>query len=158
MQASQNSARWAIYVPKGWHVLRFSHPKSGVRSAGVQLSNVRLPPPAQLPGEPAEANAEALPPRGVGLVIATAIGGSPAHVKVAAPPLPLPWPLPSPRGSQGWLIGSSPTRGPVFEWLWFRIGGTMYVAALTIGWKVSRADQKALGLIVRSIKSKAARS
>jgi hypothetical protein len=89
-----------------------------------------------------------LPPRGVGLVIATATGRRPAHVKVAAPPLPLPWP----DGSHGWLLGSSPARSPVFEWLWFRIGGTMYAAAVTIGWKASRAAQKALGPIVRSIK------
>jgi hypothetical protein len=42
-----------------------------------------------------------------------------------APP-PLPWP----DGSHGWLLGSSPARSPVFEWLWFRIGGTMYAAAV----------------------------
>jgi hypothetical protein len=147
-QASRNPARWAIFVPPGWHVVRFSDSRSGAGPAGIQLSSVRLPAPALLPGTPVEVNGEVLPPRGVGLVIATATGRSPAHVKVVAPPLPLPWP----DGSHGWLLGSSPARSPVFEWLWFRIDGTMYAAAVTIGWKASRTAQKALGPIVRSIK------
>jgi hypothetical protein len=153
-QASRNPARWAIYVPPGWHVVRFSESKSGVRSAGVQLSNVRLRAPVLLPGTPAEVNGEALPPRGVGVVISTATGRSPAHVTVAAPPLPLPWPD---GHAYGWLLGSSPARSPIGEWLWFRIGGTLYVAAVTIGWKASRAAQQALGPIVRSIKPEPAR-
>lgn len=157
-QASGDPARWAIYVPPGWHVVRFSDSKGGVRSAGIQLSNVRLPAPVLLPGTPAEVNGEALPPRGVGVVISTATGRSPAYVTVAVPPLPLPWPLPQRDGSRGWLLGSSPARSPIGQWLWFRIGGTLYVAAVTIGWKASRAAQQALGPIVRSIKPEPPRS
>lgn len=150
--ASGSPARWAIYVPPGWHVVRFSDATSGVRSAGIQLSNVLLPAPVLAPRTPAEVNGDALPPRGVGVVISTATGRSPANVTVAAPPLPLPWPLPQQHGSRGWLLGSSPARSPIGEWLWFRVGGTLYVAAVTIGWKASNAAQQALGPIVRSIK------
>jgi hypothetical protein len=153
-QASQNPARWAIYVPPGWHTVRFSDSKNDVRSAGIQLSNVRLPAPAPHAGNPVEINGEVLPPSGVGLVIATATGRTPAHVKVAAPPLPLPWP----DGSHGWLLGSSPPHSPIYEWLWFRIGGVMHVAVVTIGWKASRAAQQALAPIVRSINPRPASS
>jgi len=152
--ASRNPGRWAIYVPPGWHVVRFSDSKNGVRSAGIQLSNVRLPAPALLPGTPIEINGKVLPHRGVGLVIATAAGLGPVHGQVAVPPLPLPWPYPS----HEWLLGSPPLGTPVYEWLWFRTGGSMYVAVVTVGTKASMAAQKALGPIVRSIKPEPASS
>jgi hypothetical protein len=117
-----------------------------------------LPAPVLLPGTPAEVNGKALPPGGVGLVISTVTGRSPANITVAAPPLPLPWPDGSHAGSQGWLLGSSPARSPIGEWLWFRIGGILYVAAIAIGWKASMAAQEALGPIVRSIKPEPASS
>lgn len=153
-QASPNPARWAIHVPPGWHMLRFGGSNSGARSAGVQLSNVRLPDPVLLPRTPAEVNSEALPAGGVGLVIATATGHIPAYAKVALPPLPPPWP----DGSRGWLLASAPAHSPIYEWLWFRIGATTYVADAAIGWKASKAAQQALGLIVGSIKPGPARS
>jgi hypothetical protein len=146
-QVSRSHARWAIYVPPGWHALRFNASGDGARLAGIQVSNVRLPAPASRDGSPAEINAAALPPSGVGLVIATAVGRTPANVKVAARPLPLPWP----DGSRGWLLSSSPRSSPVYEWLWFRIGGVMHVAVVTIGPKASRVAQQALAPIVRSI-------
>ena len=146
-QPSRDHARWAIYVPPGWHALRFGASSKGTRPAGIQVSNVRLPAPASRDGSAVEINATALPPSGVGLVVATAIGRTPAYVKVAAPPLPLPWP----DRSQGWLLSSSPRSSPVYEWLWFRIGGVMHVAVVTIGPKASNAAQQALAPIVRSI-------
>lgn len=108
------------------------------------LSNVRFPAPVLLPRTPAEVNSEALPAGGVGLVIATATGRIPAYAKVALPP---PWP----GGSRGWLLVSAPAHSPVYEWLWFRIGATTYVADVAIGWKASRVAQQALGPIVHSI-------
>lgn len=147
-QTHRDSAGWTIYVPPGWHVVRFSGSKGHVRAAGIQLSNVRLPAPTLHPGTPIEVNGQVLPPRGVGLVIATATERSPSHGKVAVPPLPAPWP----DGSHGWTIGSAPANSPIFEWLWFRADGRTYIAAVTIGWRASRAAQKALAPIVRSIK------
>jgi hypothetical protein len=146
-QTYRNSAAWTIDVPPGWHAVRFSDSKGGVRSAGIQLSNVRLPAPTLLPGYAIQVNGEVLPPRGVGLIIATDTDRRLPHSKVAVPPLPLPWP----DGSHGgWLIGSALPRSPIFETLWFRVYGTTYIAAATIGWKASAAAQKALGQIVRS--------
>jgi hypothetical protein len=152
--ASRDPARWAIFVPPGWHVLRFSDSKGGVRTAGIELSNVRLPAPVLVPRTPAEVNGEALPPDGVGLVISTAIGLSPGRLRPVRPPLPLPWP----DGSHGWLLGSSTGGSPVSEWLWFRIGRTRYVAAAAIGSEASKAATKALGPIVRSIKPESGHS
>jgi WD40-like Beta Propeller Repeat len=153
IQAYQKPARWAIYVPPGWHVVRFSDAKGNVRSTGIQISNVRLPRPALLPGLPIQVNAEVLPPGGVGLIIATDTDQRPPKGKVAVPPLPLPWP----DGSRGWALASSLGRSPVFEMLWFRVGHTTYLATAKIGWKASGPAQRALGQIVRSINLKSAR-
>jgi hypothetical protein len=144
-----DNAGWTIHVPPGWHAVRFSDSKGGVRSAGIQLSNVRLPAPTLLPGYAIQVNGEVLPPRGVGLIIATDTDRRLPHGNVAEPPLPLPWP----DGSHGgWLIGSAPPRSPILETLWFRVSHTTYIAAATIGWQASGADQKALGQIIRAIK------
>lgn len=155
-QASQDSqvAKLTFQVPAGWHAVRFSKAKGGVRAAGIQFSNVTLPAPRLLPGFPIQVNSEVLPPRGVGLIIATDTDHRLSRGEVAVPPLPLPWP----DGSRGWLLGSSPARSPVFETLWFRLGRTTYVATAKIGWKATHAAQKALGQIVRSIKSAQAAS
>ncbi|HKF34600.1 MAG TPA: hypothetical protein VKB37_19740, partial [Jatrophihabitantaceae bacterium] len=45
-------AGWTIEVPPGWHAVRFSDSKDGITSAGVQLSNIQLPPPVLRPGYP----------------------------------------------------------------------------------------------------------
>jgi hypothetical protein len=155
----QNPARWPLYVPPGWHVLRFSYTQGGVRSTGIQLSNVRLPPPTVLPqkGTTVEISGEVLPPRGIGVVITPDRNHVMTQEKAEVPPLPMPWPDAS--HQFGWLLGSSPgSAAPVFEWLKFRANGTTYVAAVTIGWKASRRAQQALAAIVRSIRRRAASS
>jgi hypothetical protein len=141
-------AGWRVYVPPGWHAVRFSDSTGGVRSAGIQISNVALPAPRLLPGYPIQVNAAVLAPRGVGLIIATDSDRDLPRSTVVAPPLPLPWP----DGSRGWTVASMPAPSPVFETLWFRVSHTMYIAAAKVGRKASKADQKALGQIVRSIR------
>ena len=155
-QAYQDAARWVLFVPPGWHTVRFSDSKDGVGSAGIQLSNVPLPAPTLHPGYAIQVNGEVLPPRGVGLIIATDTDRGLQHGKVAMTPLPLPWPDGHSNGD--WALGSAPPRSPVFETLWFRVHGRTYIAAITIGWKASRAAQTALGQIVRSIRPTAANS
>src|SRR5215472_9552307 len=90
----QNPARWRLYVPPGWHVLRFSYTQGGVRSAGIQLSSVRLPRPTVLPqkGTTVEISGAVLAPRGVGLVITPDLDHALTQEKAELPPLPLPWP------------------------------------------------------------------
>ncbi len=149
----QNAARWPLYVPPGWHVLRFSYTQGGVRSTGIQLSSVRLPPPTILPqkGTTVEVSGEVLPPRGIGLVITPDRNHAMTQEKAEVPPLPLPWPDAS--HQFGWLLGSSPgPPAPVFEWLKFRINDRTYVAAVTIGWKATRDAAKALIPVIRSIR------
>lgn len=148
-QADPEVARWAVYVPPGWHVVRFSDSRGAIRSAGIQLSNVRLPAPRLLAGYPIQVSGEVLPPRGVSLIVATDTDRKLAHGQVAVLPLPLPWPD---RSDGGWLMASSLAHGPVFETLWFRVSHATYVVDAKIGWKATGAAQKALGRIVRSIK------
>jgi hypothetical protein len=143
------TAAWRIDVPPGWHAVWFSDSRKGVRSAAVQVSNVGIPAPRLLPPEYSiEVSGRMLTPRGVGLIVATDTARDLPHYKVAGLPLPLPWP----DGSHSWVLASSLARSPVYEWMWFRAGGRTYVATATIGWKASRAAQKALDRIVRSIK------
>src|ERR1700685_1331152 len=70
-QTYRDSAGLTLMVPPGWYVVQFSDSKDGIASAGVQLSNVRLPRPSLLPGFPIQVNDQVLPPHGVGLIIAT---------------------------------------------------------------------------------------
>jgi hypothetical protein len=146
--AATNPARWAIFVPPGWHTRPFSESRNGVRTTGVQLSSVRLPAPVLQPREPAEINGQTLPPDAIGLVISTATGNNSPLASLPAPPLPLPWP----DKSRGWTLGSSMGGNPISEWLWFRIGHTRYVAAITIGSQAIRAAKKTLGPVISSIK------
>jgi hypothetical protein len=142
------------------HAARF--PVAGRADAGARSGSLRgrsdqlnrddqsRQAPRLLPGYPVQVNGEVLPPRGIGLIVATDTDRKLLHGKVAVPPLPPPWP----DGSHGgWLIGSSPAHSPVFETLWFRVSDTMYVADAKIGWKATGAAQKALGRIIRSIKA-----
>jgi len=96
----RDSAGWTVDVPPGWHVVRFTDSKTGVVSAGVQLSNVRLPAPSLLPGYPIQVNNRDLPARGVGLIIATDTDPRLSRGFVAVPPLPGP-------DGRGWDVGSS---------------------------------------------------
>jgi len=148
---SQNPGRWPLYVPPGWHVLRFSYTQGGSQSGGIQLSSVSLPRPTILPekGSTFVISGEVLPPGGVGVVITPDRDHALAQETAELPPLALPWPDGS--HNVGWLLGSSPGGAPVFEWLKFRVNGTTYVAAVTIGWKASREASKALGAVIRSV-------
>jgi hypothetical protein len=92
----RDAAGWAIEVPPGWHAVRFSDSRHGITAAGVQLSNVRLPPPALAPGFPIQANGGLLPAHGIGLIIATDTDAKLPHGPVAVPPLPAPWAHSSP--------------------------------------------------------------
>ena len=151
-QAYRDSAGWTIEVPSGWHAVRFSDSKDGITAAGVQLSNIKLPPPTLIPGYPIQVNGQVLPEHGVGLIIATDTDPSLSHGKIAVPSLPLPWPA----ESHGWAIASAPPRSPIFETLWFRSDGMTYIAAAKIGWKASGTAQRALVRIVRSFEPKPA--
>ena len=114
----------------------------GLRPAGMACCPVQRLKGRQVSGE-------VLPPRGVGLIVATDTDAKLAHGQVAVLPLPLPWPDGS---GGGWSLGSSLAHSPVFEMLWFRVGRATYVVDAKIGWKATGAAQKALGQIVRSIK------
>jgi hypothetical protein len=152
----RNPARWRLYVPRGWHVLRFSYTRGHVRSAAIQLSTVRLPRPTILPqkGTTVEVSGNVLPPGGVGLVITPDDNRAMTQENAVAAPLPLPWPDAS--GQNGWLLGSSPgPPAPIFEWLKFRVHHATYVAAVTLGWKAGRDVTNALGRIIRSINPRA---
>ena len=86
----RDAAGWTIEVPPGWHAVRFSDSKDGITSAGVQLSNIQLPPPVLRPGYPIQVNDHVLPARGVGLIIATDPDPKLSDDPVAVPPLPAP--------------------------------------------------------------------
>src|SRR5207302_6094703 len=91
--------------PRGWHAVPFSDSKDGIVSAGVQLSSVRLPRPALVPGFPIQVNDRVLPAHGIGLIIATDNDPRLSHGTVAALPLP-----PPSGGADSWLVGSSMVR------------------------------------------------
>jgi len=152
--AEGNPGDWAIYVPPGWHVVRFSD-LGNARSEGIQLSNVPLPSPVQPPRAPAQVDGRAFPASGVGVVISTSARPGPAGVTVA-PPLPLPWPDGTHGGPERWSLGGSLAGSPVSEWLWFRNAGKIYVAAIFIGSEATRIARRTLGPIIGSIKPEAA--
>jgi hypothetical protein len=148
----QNPGRWHLYVPPGWHVLRFTYTRRHRRTAAIQLSTVRLPRPVILPqkGTIIEASGNLLPPDGAGLVITPDDNRGMTQQKAMVPPLPLPWPDTS--RQNGWLLGSSPgPPAPIFEWLKFRVNHATYIASVTLGWKAGRYAAKALGRIIRSV-------
>jgi hypothetical protein len=129
--AYRDAAGWTIDIPPGWHVVRFSDSTDGITSAGVQLSNVRLPPPALVPGFPIQVNGGVLPAHGVGLVIATDTDPRLSRGPVAVPPLP---------------ARSAP------KTLWFRIHSTTLIACAKIGPKATSHDLKAVDTIIKSLR------
>lgn len=150
----QDSGGWAVTVPRGWHAVLFRNSKGGVVSSGVQLSNVRLPPPGILPGFPVQANDRVMPYNGIALIIASDKDRRLSHNPDAA------LPLPSPNGPrEKWAVGSAvAARGarvspPYIEVLWFRVGNAYFVASAKIGSIASSATFKALDQAVRSIRS-----
>lgn len=142
-QTYRDSAGWTVEVPPGWRVDRFSDSKNAVTSAGVQLSNVRLPAPSLVPGDPIQVSNGVLPSRGVGLIIATDSDPRLSRGTVAVPPLPYP---------KGWAMGSALAGTPYIETLWFRARGTTFLATAKIGSRSTSADLKALAAIVHSLR------
>ena len=153
-QTYRDSGGWAITVPRGWHAVPFRESMHGIVSSGVQLSNVRLPSPTIVPGFPIQVNDRVLPDQGIGLIIAMD-----KDLRLSPTPMAS-LPLPSPNGGprQQWAVGSAPApRGareslPYIEVLWFRIGGTDFIASAKIGSSPSGADFKALAQAVRSLR------
>lgn len=150
----QDSGGWAVTVPRGWHAVPFRDSKGGVVSSGVQLSNVRLPPPGILPGFPVQANDRVMPYDGIALIIASDKDPKLPHSPGAT------LPLPSPNGPrEKWAVGSAgAARGarvslPYIEFLWFRVRGAYFIASAKIGSVASSATFKALDQAVRSIRS-----
>jgi hypothetical protein len=125
--------------------------QEGITSAGVQLSNVKLPPPPLLPGYPIQPDARHMPARGVGLIIATDTDPRLSHDRVARLPLPAPndedWDV----GSVG-SAGNAPSDGPWVEGLWFRFHGKTFFASAKIGPKASKSDLRAVAAIVHSLR------
>jgi len=143
-QVYHDSAGWTIKVPPGWRAAQFSDSTNGVSSAGVQLSNVRLPLPSLLPGYPIQVNSRVLPARGIGLIIASDTDPKLSHGQLAEPPLP------SPNGRR-WMIGSSLGGTPYMTLLWFRFRGMTFIACAKIGSKVTNTQMDVLIAIIQSL-------
>lgn len=151
----RDRAGWTIEVPPGWHAVRFSDSRDGIGSAGVQLSNVRLPPPTLVPGFPIQVNGGVLPARGVGLIIASDTDPKLPAGPVAVPPLPAP---DAPNGWRYWNAGSASAGfagaegSPYIETLWFRVNGATFIACAKFGPKAANGDLKAVAAIVQSLR------
>jgi hypothetical protein len=143
-QRYRDSAGWTIEVPPGWHMVQFSDSKEGITSAGVQLSNVPLPPPSLIPGSPIQVNDQVLPAYGVALIIATDADARLPHTPVAAPPLPAP-------DGRYQTIGSAPGGSPYLETLWFHANGTTFIACAKIGPRATSGDLKAVAAVLQSL-------
>jgi len=146
-QMYRDSAGWTIEVLPGWHALRFSDSKDGITAAGVQLSNVKLPPPVLVRGAPIQTSA-VLPARGVGVVIATDTDPTVrSYGPIAVPPLPA---FDAPNGWKYWSAGSAVAGNPDIEILRFRAHGATFTATAKIGVKAGNGGQKAVDAIIRS--------
>jgi hypothetical protein len=145
----RDAAGWAIKVPPGWHAVRFSDSKDGITAAGVQLSNVKLPLPVLAPGFPIQANGLALPPGGVGVVIATDTDPRVPHGPMAAPPLPGPH---APNGWKYWNAGGQVAGSPYIEILWFHAHSATLTATAKIGPKATSGDLNAVAAIIQSLR------
>jgi hypothetical protein len=148
-QTYQDGAGWTITVPPGWHVAPFSDTQDGILTAGVQLSNVPLPPPAVIPGYPVQVLDHALPAHGIGLTITADTDTGSPDAPVAVPPLPYPdrWA----KSSTGPQMRAG-AGGSHVEVLWFLIGSTVFEACAKIGPRVTSADHAALAAAIRSIR------
>jgi hypothetical protein len=151
----RGAAGWTIAVPPGWHALRFSDSRDGITAAGVQLSNVRLPPPTLVRGFPIQASGGVLPARGVGLIIATDTDPKLPRGPVAVPPLPLP---DASNGWKYWNAGSASAGydgrpgSPDIEMLWFRVHGGTFIACAKIGPKATSRDLSTVAAIIQSLR------
>jgi hypothetical protein len=144
-QTYHDSSGWSIKVPPGWHAVPFRDSNHGITSAGLQLSNVALPPPSLVPGYPIQVNNSVLPARGIGLIIATDTDRELSHYVVRKLPLPAP-------NGHYWTIGSSLGGTPYLELLWFDAHGKTFIACAKVGPNVTRDDLKAVAAAVRSLR------
>jgi uncharacterized protein YbdZ (MbtH family) len=144
----RDAAGWTIKVPPGWHAVRFSDSKDGITSTGVQVSNVELAPPALSLGFPIQVNG-GLPPRGVGVVIATDTDPKVPRGPMAVPPLPSPQ---APGGWKFWNAGSATAGAPYIEILWFRVRSATFIATAKIGPKATNGDLRAVAAIIESLR------
>jgi hypothetical protein len=145
----RDPAGWTIEFPAGWHTQRFSGSRDVVTSAGVQLSNLRLPPPALVPGYPIQVNGGILGARGAGLIIATDTDPKISHGPVAVPPLPA---FDAPNGWKYWNAGSASAGSPYIETMWFRAHSVTYIASAKIGPKATSGDLQAIAAIIHSLR------
>jgi hypothetical protein len=145
----RDTAGWTVEVPAGWHAVRFSDAKDGITSAGVQLSNVRLPPPTLVPGFPIQVNRGVLPERGIGLIIATDTDRKLPRGSEAVPPLPAPQ---DPDGWKYWNAGSASAGVPSIQTLWFRVKDATFIACAKIGSKSTSRGLQAIAAIIRSLR------
>jgi len=155
----RDAAGWTIEVPPGWNAGPFSESKDGVTSAGVQLSNVKLPPPTLVPGFPIQVNDGVLPARGVGLIIATDTDPKVPHYGLAVPPLRGP---DAPGGWKYWTGNScsAPRAGAAspgggcadMDILWFRWHGTIFIVDAKIGPKAYHEGHTAVDAIIPTLR------
>ena len=149
----RDAAGWSIEVPPGWHAGPFRESQDGITSAGVQLSDVKLPRPVLRPGFPIQTTA-VLPARGVALIIATDTDPRVHHYgRLAVLPLRGP---DAPGGWKYWLGNScSPPRGGTgcvdMEILWFRWHGTAFIVNAKIGPKAYHNGHTAVDAIIPSL-------
>ena len=122
----------------------FTDAKDGITSAGVQMSDIQLPPPTLIPGYPIQVNGQVLPEQGVALIIATDTDPALPHGPVAVLPL-------APNGRY-WTMGSAPAGAPSMQTLWFKANGMTFLACAKIGPKATRGDLRALAAIIRSLR------
>ena len=144
-QIYRDSAGWTVEIPPGWHAMRFTDSRDGITSAGVQLSDIKLPPPTLTPGYPIQVNGQVLPEHGVALIIATDTDPALAHGPVAVPPLPAP-------NGRYWSMGSAPPGAPAMQTLWFRINGVTFLACAKIGPKATRGELRGIAAIIGSLR------
>ena len=149
-----DSGGWAVTVPRGWHAAPFSDSLGKVVSAGVQLSNIRLPAPAIVPGAPIQATDRVMPDDGISLIIATD-----KDLKLSRSPVAT-LPLPSPNGPrQEWAVsfggGLPDTQAPMpyIEVIWFRVGNAYFIASAKISSEPDSAAFTALDQAIQSIRS-----
>ena len=128
-QTYRDSSGWTIEIPPGWYAVRFSDSKDGITSAGVQLSNVQLPPPTLAPDSQSRS-----------MVASCQRAGWADHRHRYRPP-PQAWSRGGaalarpgrPDGWKYWNAGSASAGAPYIQTLWFRFKGTAFVACAKIG-------------------------
>lgn len=139
---------WAVVVPPGWHVVPFTEEYDAITTAGVQLSNVPLPPPSVIPGYPLQVKGQLLPAHGIGVTIAANADSHPSSIPVTA--LPLRWP-------QGWLRSTAPLGSTHRASVSFRVGDRLFTVSVTfgpeaLGPKADHVDLQAFAAAIHSIR------